>query len=397
MRFLLTTTLLILATAPAGAAETVLTVDGRAIQGDLVAIDNKQVTVQVGGQTTAIARDDVLSIAFGERPAGNLMAEAGRHILTTDDGGQLSVTNAAIADGKLTATSPVAGKICVPLEHVARLLAPRANETPADVQREVEALRLPREARDYVVISKKPGQYAPVAGILKSLDDRRLLLNYDGTDTAMDAAAIAAIQVARVGASAPAVAGHLTTAAGERLGFTALAVKDNTVHLTSPAFGTVKMPVAQVASLRFRSDRVTYLSDLEPAAAQQSGYLGDVFAYARDKAADGGPLRLGGSRYEKGLGLHTRCELVYDLGGAYRHLVATAGIDDGSPFGSAFLTILGDGRPLAAKVRLDRKAAPQALRIDVAGVKRLTLLADYGDGSFGAGERVDLADAKLIK
>lgn len=385
----------------AEAPHTVTLLDGRTLAGEVVALDDRTLSLRTGEKTETIPRADVLSVRFAASPPADLLAEPGRHIVELDDGSRLTATAPAIADGKLTFAWPsTAGtqRKAVPLERIVQLLLPRAAERPADVAREIAALRLPREARDVVVLSKKPGQFAPVSGILKSLDAARVVLNYDGSDTTMDAATVVAVRLAAVaGAAAPLPAGTVETAGGERLAFTAAAIKGGTLRLTTSALGEVQIPAASVAAIRFRNDRLAYLSDLEPADVKQAGYLGDTFPYVRDKAIGGGPLRLGGTVYEKGLGLHARTELTYDLGGAYKRLVAMAGIDDAVPLGAARLTILADGRALVDRLPLDRTGKPQAISVDVTGVRRLVIVADFGDAGFGAGQRVDLADAKLIK
>jgi hypothetical protein len=186
---------------------------------------------------------------------------------------------------------------------------------------------------------------------------------------------------------------------GSRVAFTALELSDGKVRLPSaPAFGeTIQIDASRVADIRFLSDHLAYLSDLEPAAATATGYFDTAMPWRKDRACDGGPIRLGGVTYEKGLGLHSRSELAYDLDGRYRQFATVAGIDEGVRFGTAYLTVTGDGRPLLAKTRLDRADPPKSLRLDVAGVKRLVILVDFVEGTFGVAERVDLADAKLIK
>jgi len=385
--------------APArGADDAILLIDGRTVRGRVTAIDDRRVTVEAAGAALeAVPRDGVLTVTFAGAAPADLLAEAGRAVLLTDDGGQVAVLAPTIADGRLLARSPVLGAVAVPLERVARLLLARPGERPADLLRQCESLGLVRDARDRLVLSARPGQWTPLAGLLKALDATRVVFQYDQSETILETATVAVIQPARVGADPPRAAGWVVAADGSRIALAAVTLRDGRVRASSASLGPVEAAVEALAAIRFASARITFLSDLEPSAVRQTGYLGDVFPYRRDRAVDGGPLRLGGTTYERGLGLHARCELVYDLGGRYRQFAAVAGIDDGSPLGSAYLSVLGDGRPLLDRLRLDRAAAPQTVRLDVAGVQRLTILGDFGDAAFGAGQRVDLADAKLLK
>src|SRR5262249_6622844 len=121
--------------------------------------------------------------------------------------------------------------------------------------------------------------------------------------------------------------------------------------------------------------------------------------YRRDENLAGdGKIRLGGQTYARGLALHSRTELVYDLGGKYKEFRATLGIDDNlRDFGDAapVVQIEGDGRELFQAV-VTRKDKPRQLVLDIKGVKQLRIvvgsekLIDFGD-------HVDLADAKVSK
>jgi hypothetical protein len=78
---------------------------------------------------------------------------------------------------------------------------------------------------------------------------------------------------------------------------------------------------------------VVYLSDLTPVETPINGYG----PYERDRAngdqgaGDGPPLRLRGTTYAKGLGVHARSVLVYNLGGFCDRFRAVVGIDDYVP------------------------------------------------------------------
>jgi hypothetical protein len=236
-----------------------------------------------------------------------------------------------------------------------------------------------------------------VAGIVKSVDAKALLFGYEGTEALLESDTIPVIQFARVKLDLARAAGHLVGADGNRLVFASLEWADGRLGVTSPALGAVSVEGRRLAAIRFLNDRLVHLSDLEPVEVREAGFFGSALGWRKDRAVGGQPLRLGGVTYEKGLGLHSRAELVFDIRGQYRRLAAIAGIDEDARFGTAWLTVTGDGKALLEKTRLARQDPPKPLQLDVAGVKRLAILVDFGEGTFGVGERVDLADAKLIK
>lgn len=109
------------------------------------------------------------------------------------------------------------------------------------------------------------------------------------------------------------------------------------------------------------------------------------------------PLKLDGKVYRKGLAMHSRSTVVYRLPGKFRTFTAVAGIDDSvrSAGGEVALEISGDGKSLW-KGSIRGGTPPQTLEVDVTGVKRLEILADYGVGEDIA-DHLDLCEAKVVK
>jgi hypothetical protein len=89
--------------------------------------------------------------------------------------------------------------------------------------------------------------------------------------------------------------------------------------------------------------------------------------------------------------------MVFDLRGEFRRLSAVAGIDDEVRVGRAVLSILGDGKPLADRLLLDRARSPENLDLDLRGVTKLVITVDFAEGTFGSGARVTLGDTTLAK
>jgi hypothetical protein len=107
-------------------------------------------------------------------------------------------------------------------------------------------------------------------------------------------------------------------------------------------------------------------------------------------------LRLGGSTYDKGVGLHSHSRLSYRLAGAYRRFEALVGLDerDGRR-GRVRIRVLADGEALLDRERTLREG-PLPISISVAGVRELTLEVDFGRDA-NVQDVVDWVDARLIK
>ncbi|WP_112134074.1 NPCBM/NEW2 domain-containing protein [Glycomyces dulcitolivorans] len=140
----------------------------------------------------------------------------------------------------------------------------------------------------------------------------------------------------------------------------------------------------------------SYLSDVDwVSAVNESGEV------QRDAAALGfngtsGPITIGGTVYEKGLGTVATSEVVYYLGGRCGAFAADVGLDD-SAFGTGAVTfeVWADGEKVAASAALTGDDAAAALAADLTGASSVRLTAT-SDGSGGIGRlAADWADATI--
>ena len=145
----------------------------------------------------------------------------------------------------------------------------------------------------------------------------------------------------------------------------------------------------------------TYLSDLKPKKAETTGFLGENWPWAADRTVRGHPLRLltkdGESTADKGLGTHPKTVLTYDLAGKYTRFEALVGLDAATGNrGRADVRILLDGKEVALPDLKALAAGPAvAVRVDVRGVKELTLVVDFGPTGDVQAD-VNWGDARLI-
>ncbi|MCZ7636389.1 MAG: NPCBM/NEW2 domain-containing protein [Verrucomicrobia bacterium] len=144
-----------------------------------------------------------------------------------------------------------------------------------------------------------------------------------------------------------------------------------------------------------------HLSDLEPVRSVGFGhsyggqvrYAGNTQPPQKDRANPGGPLRTNRQTYQRGLGVHAPCALMYALQPDYQRFVALAGVDEhlvgishGSnlaQYPSVVFKVFIDGTEAAASPVM-RLQSP-AWRFDLElprGAQRINLVAmDAGDGS----------------
>lgn len=184
------------------------------------------------------------------------------------------------------------------------------------------------------------------------------------------------------------------------------------IAATSVVGVDVQLPLAEVQQFDFSSGNLVYLSDLPFASVKWTPYVGSevlvkslskLYEPRRDRSLDGGKLQLpsssgSGARVEfnKGLAIHSRTEIVFRLEDDFARFKALAGIDDRvRENGHVELVIWGDSRELLRKA-IGGTMEPVEIDLDIANVKRLKILVDFGEGQDIA-DHLDLCDARITK
>jgi len=399
--------LLMLPSAAIAAEVTLTTIEGATHTGELVSLDAAGAAVRAAGKTTTVAKADLQSVrrrrdpkakSGGRRPPPPVTGQTRQGVLRTADGGIVPFTVATLEAGKLKAYSVLFGPLTLDVSHAASLAWTKRGPVSPELPEEIAALNLEGLTGDVLVASSDEAGLVPVAGVLKAIGPEKITFNYGGEDRTIDAAKVQYIRLAATAAKSAPARGVLVGIGGARVPFAAATLNHGDVRIQSLSLGTVAAPLEKVSELRYHSERVTYLSDLKPAAVCQSGSLGEaVFVYRTDQSALRKPLRLDGRTYARGLGMHSRCELTYQLDGAYVTFVAIAGIDDAArPRGHAILSISTDLKSRADTFTLTGADKARLIRLDVRGANQLTILVDFG-ADLDIGDHVDLAEARLIK
>jgi glucose/arabinose dehydrogenase len=183
------------------------------------------------------------------------------------------------------------------------------------------------------------------------------------------------------------------------LGFTDSGLTSNTAYTyTIRAFDAIpntSPPSAPLTVTTNPQGTTVYLSDLTPTFAT-NGWG----PYERDRsngetgATDGGPIRLNGVTYAKGLGVHAGSDIRYALNGQYTTFQAFIGVDDEvGNSGNVIFRVYADGVLIFDSGAMTGASATQAVNLSVAGRSELRLVVDSNGTNFD--DHADWADAKL--
>ena len=186
----------------------------------------------------------------------------------------------------------------------------------------------------------------------------------------------------------------LKDGAPEGTAFTKLEVRNSEGELIGSGFVGTGEPVPA-------DEDFIYISDI-PAEYITQGWEGMIPGI--NAAIGGRSIKVNGTHYKKGLGLHADSEVVYDLDGRYSRFTAVIGIDDevnsedmnndrdGATFRVYSVNEEGEDELLYERY-INAPGTSPTVNVDVSGVKQLRLETNMGGNN--AQDHTDWADAKL--
>ncbi len=380
--------------------------DGESQRGELVSLNSTHVvlTTDTGQQTLPLEQVAVLA-REGETTNPAISTEAGFWLELTD-GTSLPAKEYTVVDGQAHVVSFEGTSRTLPTRQIRSVRLTLGEPRDAKLLKQWAEITASKATGDLLVVQKNDAlDY--LEGILRNLDAETCHFELEGELIPVKRSRIAGLVYARPASVVenPEPIARLSTRDGSRLAVRGLQLTEDTLRVETPGGVSFDVPLEQVNRLDFSTGKIAYLSDLDPeravftplvAFAKPSATLSKFFSYRRDEGFEQQPLKLDGKEFRKGLALASRTELVYRLPDKFRVFRTTAGIDDATRHtGSVRLEIRGDGKLLwEGEVRGDEPA--QEIEIEIVGVRRLELLADYGVG-LDVGDRLDLANAQVTK
>jgi hypothetical protein len=286
----------------------------------------------------------------------------------------------------------------------------------ADHWREIRHLDL---TGDVLVLLKRDGKSLDyIEGVLGDVLPEKIEFKLDGEPLRINPAQVAGFLYFR--STDDAGAEPLCVVQG-RSGLRAAVVRarlaDRLLRLTTASGAKFAWPLHDIHSADYSAGKLQYLSDMQPLSQRWTPLVGLpagatlAAEYGQPRfnhSAYGGPLavRLGDPphtstaaqtrSFRKGLALRSRTEIVYRVPAGFRRFAATAGIDPAtSGSGNVRLEVYGDDR-LLWEDDIAGQAPPTAIELDVAGLKRLKIVVDYGR-NLDSGDWLNLCDARIVK
>jgi hypothetical protein len=176
----------------------------------------------------------------------------------------------------------------------------------------------------------------------------------------------------------------------------------NGYSLTTVANVTFDLPEKTVAAFDFAAGSVKYLSDLEHAALEESG--SNPEHYQRDLTLDKERIQLildpstgKAETFPKGLSIHARTVITYELNGQYKTFRALAGVDASVGTPSAVRLTIDDGTQVLYKGVIKKGEKPTDLALSIQNVEKLKFTIESDGSILDFGNQVSLANARVLK
>ncbi len=366
--------------------------DGSAFAGSWVGSPNgRDINIQTAHGLVSFTVDDVARLDFQT----DYRAPSGPVAFFLHDGGMLFGEFLAGAIDAVRARASI-GDFTISWNELAAIRYGEPTQFKRANDLFEEALRTRSPSQD-VLISRDQADVKVLQGRLETLSEKGGSFLFAGEARKFQNEKLFGIVFA-AGASKPAP-GHvlIELADGSSFSGTMKSADERTMRVESTFGVEVEVPLGDVRRLKLRSDRVQFVSDLKPANQRVEGVLHAPWPIRTDQNVLGDPLSIGGRKFERGVGVHSRTELSYAIAGEFDRFAATIGIDDAvRPLGSVVMQVKGDGRTLFDSGVIAGNDPPRDVLVDIAGVQSLTLLVDYGEG-LDASDHADWGDARLLR
>lgn len=385
--------------------------DGRVVEGAVSRWQDDAVELTADGGTMQIPAEEILRVRFA--PAGDVAPELTVELI---DGSVLPIETFAARDRTATLKVATAEE---PIEVGTNLIAAVHLQPPTPaIAAQWNELRATGEAGDVIVI-RKDGAVDHLAGRLGNVTESHVMFYLDGEEFPVERGRVDGLvyyhaQESQFGEPLCVVRGSH----GMRLTLAAAALEGDELRARTASGLRLTVGINSVESVDFSAGKLLYLSELTPrsvettplvafpASAQIAARFGQPvldrgffetearLRYPQENEGRATTWQL--KSHTRSVGLRSRSEVVYTLPDGFRRFRATAGIDGTlGGRGNVYLAIYGDDR-LLWEQSIDGSEPPVPIDLDVAGVRRLRILVDYGEGG-DAADRLYLCDARITK
>ncbi len=374
----------------------VRTISGERIQAQFLGIsEHQRLKFSVEGRPLEVGIDELDAIEFSPRTEAVQAAKPGTFFYTAAAGcigGEILRST----ESGIVVQTPFSTSASLRFDNLSAICFTSAEEYPAAQVLFDEQMQDPLTGKD-VLITRSANEPKKVSGTLVSLDQAEGRFAVGGRERTFKLQTTYGLVLAKTVSSGMDHEATIFLIDGTALPGNLLPSGAEHVSVESYFAESIQIPVDKISRIGFFSDRVVFLSDLTPTSQDLSGLIHTAWPVRYDHSASNGPLLIDGTRFERGIGVHARAELTYNIGQEFETFAATIGIDDAvRPRGHVVFRILADGQTLFDSGPVTGTDALQAVSLPISGRGVLTILVDYGE-QMDLSDHANWANARFIK
>lgn len=393
----------------------VKSLDNSVQRGRLAGLTSEEVVIEVDGEKQTLLLEELMGLNPVAMPA-EIDAEPAAWI-NLDDGSEVLAKDYTVSQGAVKAGLLGGDELTAKTSAVRWARFKKQSEAQAaEWAKIVEA----DAAADLIVI-RKDERIDYLEGVVEDITAETVNFRLDGDLVPVRREKVEGVVYFHPNrGKQPTPVGVVHDASGSHFNAASLELAENGIKLTTASGAEIVRPLSAIRQIDFSAGKIAYLSDLQPRAVEWTPFFGSnldeqlVVIYQprmnspiSNDAARGEPGQLqlrktnenGVSEihtYSKGIALHSRAEVTWLLPDEFRVLKAIAGIDARyRNLGHVELIITGDGEELF-RGEISGQDEPLPLEIDLTGVRRLTVLVDFGK-NLDLGDHLNLCNARVVK
>ncbi len=368
----------------------VTSLSGTSVSGHLQSFNKTVVNLKLEQVSKNVPLSQILNVRFPKNRFQRSLQSPLTVRLT--DGSSFPVQSLQSNEKQVKVIGDQTGSLLIPAKSVSSI---RFGNLNSKIQNSWKKLLNGKHAKDLLVVQKE-NVLDFIDGVVGSITDEKIQFFTGDDEVSVNRKRVFGIIYFRqpVNEASPFCSIRLTNEG--LIHASSITFSGNEFEATLECGAQARFAPQAIANLDFSQGKVRYLSDLEPRNIKYTPFFDTIWKYRKDKHRDGGPLRVGGKEYSRGLYIHSKTLLQYRIKSGYRNFRAIMGIDDSVPnIGFVYVEIKGNGRTLySGNVRSSDE--PVELNLDVRGVRDLDILVDFGD-NLEICDHLDLCEARLIK
>ena len=384
-------------------AAEIRTLKGETLQGSLKSVGPDGITLETSGKEIRLPLTDLVSIDL--KPGAALPKDAFA-MVELSDGSKVVAKSAQILGEEVSLALHQGSTIRIPVTATSWVLLKA--QSPKDRLAWNEKL-LKKRKRDVVAVLKKDadnpdGILNMVEGTLGKGDPEGKTIEFApaGANKAIPVPQtnlFGLVYLRALDANARPVICKVIDMQQSEFLVSALSIDKQSMKLTTSTGTAFELPLDSIHKVDFSRGKLAYLSDMEPSRLVLTMDEDRISTFRKDTNLDGGPLKIQGTIYPKGLSMLATTEVEYDLKGEYREFHALTGFDDlvGGIDDKVILEIDGDGKQLA-KLELSRsdKLRVKPIHLAIKDVQRLRIVV-RSPGALDFGRHIDLVNPQVSK